>query len=415
MLDRPSLITLVVLSACAETADAPQIRPDPIARASPEPAPIVRETSRPIEAPIAEPPVIEPARPAGEWTPPVLAQPLPIAELDALVRAHESERLGLDGWRVELTTRYAPLAEDRAVALALVAARDPQSARAVPCGEDALDLAAASVQLLERKTDGWMIVRERALDTESSSEGVCTMAGELEVGDWNRNAVPEARVLLSFDERDYYYELDRRRLFLVELDEALPIVLDDDAGLGTFVTTPGCYEGEEEDVEDVFSVERNDRVTYEWSDPGAPAPYELKRRLESTLRRCAQSVDPIHRRGPEGSCIQEQSLAWSPARGTWITYRGFAPRAHTLVVATAPRGDRLAARLPALSLPAGVTASVHPSDELSGLRPGRFVIVLGACDRREPLDAIRDRLDPPLRRESYVRPLSALPPSIGCP
>ncbi len=82
---------------------------------------------------------------------------------------------------------------------------------------------------------------------------------------------------------------------------------------------------------------------------------------------------------------------------------------------TGSNAARLQRRADAITdLPPGFRAVVLPSDSVPGLRPGRHVMLLGACARREDALAARDLLPAPWRREVLPRPVLALP-ALECP
>lgn len=147
------------------------------------------------------------------------------------------------------------------------------------------------------------------------------------------------------------------------------------------VTTPGCYDGDEPEL--VFGVTRNDRVTHVWNDKGANRPYEVSLTLESFLPYCAEDIEPVHSRGPNGSCIVNRELAWANVRRRWVPYRGFNPAGYVLLAASGQNRAALERRAESLTdLPEGMTATVMRSDDVPGLRPGLHVLLYGGCEHR---------------------------------
>jgi hypothetical protein len=404
---RTAVLAIASLAlACSEDPVelAPEPRtPEPIAPRA-ELSPIAVEPERAPHSPAAPAPerIFEPPR--------ADLPPLPTTELDALLHEHAHEIEGESELAAHIETRYARISADEVVGVVISGLRDADDMGYIAqCSDGTLAEHEERLVLLRLEAERWSIARELVLEShDGAAESTCGVASELEIGDWNRDGVADARVALAYDEVDFYRGFMRRRVWIVELGDPLAIVFDDDAGIATSVSTPGCYEGDDEETD--FSVSRNDRVSYAWIDRGAREPFDMKRTLESDLRRCTEEIDPIHRRGEGGTCIQEQTFGWSAIRRRWIVYRGFTPRAYALVLATGRNEDHLRSR--SYALPA---VSVHLSDDVPGLRPGRFVALAGACEDRARLDALRDSLPLQERRSSYVRPLSAMPGTTACP
>jgi hypothetical protein len=127
----------------------------------------------------------------------------------------------------------------------------------------------------------------------------------------------------------------------------------------------------------------------------------------------------VHRRGPSGSCIQEVGFGWSAARRTFLPFRGVAAESYILVTQQGRDEAAIASDVEALQ---GQLTGFGPgfprvarTDDVSGLRPGLFVLLAGRCASRAEAESLRRALPTGLARHAFVRGIGDAAVDGDCP
>lgn len=138
--------------------------------------------------------------------------------LDALARAHVLREW--EGQSPEITTRYAAIwSRELIAAITAVESRDEGGF---------FEEAQVYVARMALEPSGWTLVRDLRLEVEEwmEREALELHVAAFEVGDWNRDGVADASLVVTAKTLETYGEIETSRWYVVETGDPMRVVLD---------------------------------------------------------------------------------------------------------------------------------------------------------------------------------------------